>query len=571
MMHERKKKALIITALMIGTVLAACKCVFVSLQMDEGYAVTMSCRMLKGDKMFTEIWDPHQTSAFLIEFLSWLFLKLFHTTTGVVIWIRLWGTIIHAMVAGCVYRMLKNYISRENSFYLAVLYFNLLPKGYIMPEFSNMLVWSATLLLVELQCGDRKKYLPFGVEAGIWASVMVLSYPSAILCVPYVLWRLWKKGGKRAAWLFAGVCLTAGACYLAYLLSYMSPAQLYENIQLMLKGNGGHTQTGIGERLEVYGKDILRELLLIGIYGTATVLCVLVLRKRKETGKAFAGTAGDERICQGIYLLLTIAPLSQILHWLLMLWKYEWSYLYGAYFIVFGFILWIGRRLETEEKDMAYHWMIGSGLLLVSVLLLTNLTVFTSVRYLFPGVVAELAVLLSYSERKAPVAYGRYARRMLLLCCFAAVFVKGWEYRDNEGRMKNITVVRGMISEGPARGIFTEYMQSYMQESLYAEMQQKVKEGDRVLLLEMNALGYLYRDVEVASYTTICDPRYNEVLLDYFERNPKKYPDIVIVPCWFGELHWDEESWIMKWIEKEFPATRVEDGIYYRYYIRTAG
>ncbi len=568
MLEGRKKKAIVI-ALMIGTVLAAAKSIFVGLQVDEAYAVAMPYRMLLGDRMFDEIWDPHQTSAFLIEFFIWLFRKLFHTTTGVVIWIRLWGTAIHALVAVCIYRMLKNHISRENSFYLGILYFNLLPKGFITPEFSNMLVWTSTLLLLSLQCVDEeRKWRSSAAFAGIWASAMVLSYPSAILCVPYAVWRLWKKAGKKAALLFTGVCLLAGGCYLAWLLSYMTPAQLYGNLLLMLEGNSGHTEMGIAGKLAAYGKDALKELLLIGVYGVVTWLCMSVLRRRERTGKMLADASGDERLCIGIYLLWTIASASWILHWLLMLWEYEWSYLYGVYFILFGFILCMGRRLEAEERELAYHWIAGSGMILVSVLLLTDLTMFTSVRYLFGGAIVALAVLLSYSKRKAPAVYRKYARRTLLFCCFAAVFVKGWEYCDNERRMMNITVVRGIISEGPAKGIFTEYMQSHMQESLYEEMQQKVDDGDAVFLLEMNTLGYLYRDVNVASYTTICDPRYNEVLLDYFELHPEKYPDVVIVPCWFGELRWDEESWIMRWIEGDFPATRVEDGMYYRYYIR---
>ena len=62
-----KKKKYIVMLLLIGSFLAALKCIFVSLQMDEEYAVSMSYRLLLGDRLFTQIWDPHQTSAFDVD------------------------------------------------------------------------------------------------------------------------------------------------------------------------------------------------------------------------------------------------------------------------------------------------------------------------------------------------------------------------------------------------------------------------------------------------------------------------------------------------------------------------
>ena len=89
-----KKKKYIVFLLIAGSFLAALKCIFVSLQMDEEYAVSLSYRLLQGDRLFAQIWDPHQTSAFLMEFLMWVYIKLFHTTTSVVVWVRLAGVLI---------------------------------------------------------------------------------------------------------------------------------------------------------------------------------------------------------------------------------------------------------------------------------------------------------------------------------------------------------------------------------------------------------------------------------------------------------------------------------------------
>jgi len=253
-----------------------------------------------------------------------------------------------------------------------------------------------------------------------------------------------------------------------------------------------------------------------------------------------------------------------------MLWQYELSYIYTVYFILFGFVISFQNRLEDRAGKLVKLWVGATLLMLLAVLLLTNLTIFTSARYGLPGVVMGIAALLLYSKKEAHEIYRRFGRVFLLFWCFTAIFIKGWEYRDNEGVMKNITRVRGIVSQGPAAGIFTEYMQSCIQESQYEEMHQYVKPGDRMLILDMGTISYLFQDVEVASYTTICDPRYNDVLLKYWELNPEKYPDVIAVQCWYGELRWDPESWIMQWIENDFGAEWVIDGKYFRYYRRSA-
>ena len=134
--------------------------------------------------------------------------------------------------------------------------------------------------------------------------------------------------------------------------------------------------------------------------------------------------------------------------------------------------------------------------------------------------------------------------------------------------MKNITCVGNIISVGPGKGIVTEYMQGYMAECSHEEFGTYIEPGESLLALDTNTICYMYQDVNIGSCTTICTPSFDENLLDYWERNPDKYPDVIAVMCWYGELQWDQESWIMHWIENEFGATQVIDGKYFRYYIR---
>ena len=572
-----KKKKYIVFLLVAGSFLAALKCIFVSLQMDEEYAVSLSYRLLRGDRLFAQIWDPHQTSAFLMEFLMWVYIKLFHTTAGVVIWVRFAGVLIQLGISCYLYRVLCHILEPEYSFYLAMIYFNLLPKTYVMPEFSNMMTWGLTLLLLSLfrlaklqgRIPGREKddswaegiswngKMAFAaVEAGVWLSFTVLSYPSCLLLFPFLLWYLARYDAfkKKTISIFAGTCMLLGGAYMAYLFSYMSLSELLANIQSMIASNGYHS-TGILGKCQIYAGNLLPLLL----FGAGYLLAAIVVYK------IYRGVKGKLTF---FYILLTTSFALMFLHWILMLWKYERSYPYTVYFFLFAIAFYCVGKSPENMKEMAKLWLGANVVMYVAILMLTNLTLFTSIKYLLTGVIMSAAVLLIYTKEKEPEVFQKFAGWFLIVWCFVAVFIKGWAYTDNDGLMKNITCVGNIISVGPGKGIVTEYMQGYMTECSSEEFQTYIEPGESLLALDTNTICYMYQDVNIGSCTTICTPTFDETLLDYWERNPDKYPDVIAVMCWYGELQWDQDSWIMRWIEEEFGATQVIDGKYFRYYIR---
>lgn len=50
--------------LLAASLAATVKIIFFGFDIDEQYAVSMAYRMVRGDRMFLEMWEPHQTSAF---------------------------------------------------------------------------------------------------------------------------------------------------------------------------------------------------------------------------------------------------------------------------------------------------------------------------------------------------------------------------------------------------------------------------------------------------------------------------------------------------------------------------
>ncbi len=93
--------------LIFGSALAALKLIFFDYTMDEEYQLMMGYRILRGDHLFREMWEPHQTSAFLCTGLMWLYRTLTGTYTGILLFLRLCTTLIQIALSLYLYRILS--------------------------------------------------------------------------------------------------------------------------------------------------------------------------------------------------------------------------------------------------------------------------------------------------------------------------------------------------------------------------------------------------------------------------------------------------------------------------------
>ena len=67
--------------LIIGAILVNIKSIFTDFDVDSEYAIAMAYRMIKGDRMVAQMWEPHQTSAFLCAFFMKIYMAIFRTTS----------------------------------------------------------------------------------------------------------------------------------------------------------------------------------------------------------------------------------------------------------------------------------------------------------------------------------------------------------------------------------------------------------------------------------------------------------------------------------------------------------
>ena len=252
-MNRTLRKPILWTFLMILCIITALKILFAGYDVDEQYAVAMAYRMLKGDLLLTDMWEPHQTSGVLCALLMRPYLALFSTTTGIFLYLRVWGLLLHGLAAFFLYRTLRRRFTPDYAFLLGCIAFFTLPKLMFLPEFSNMqtdFLLCAVLCLLRyydpaLSHRDRPS-LGYLYAAGSFMALEVLTYPSTILAFLAAFVCMLRYRGRRghsaAAELLGLIlpCVLGAAAFLAVLLSYIPLSELGGLIAIV-SSDGSHS------------------------------------------------------------------------------------------------------------------------------------------------------------------------------------------------------------------------------------------------------------------------------------------------------------------------------------------
>ena len=229
--------------IVLVTALAFVKGIFVSLDIDESYAVAQSYRLATGDRLLVDMWEPHQLSAFMSAIFIKAYLVIFQTTDYLVIYLRIVGMLIHAGLGVWLYRCLREKFPGIITFAVTMLHMNFFPKWVQMPEFELMHYWfmlTGFLLLYPYFEGDKySRRRPF--LAGVCLVGCMMSYPTMLLLYPVYIIGLAVlegliKGRKGKAGLRSGLWLTLGALssgggFLVYLFSYQTGEEFFKNLR----------------------------------------------------------------------------------------------------------------------------------------------------------------------------------------------------------------------------------------------------------------------------------------------------------------------------------------------------
>lgn len=569
--------------LLLGSFLAAVKLVFVDYTLDEEYQIVMAYRRLQGDMLFKEMWEPHQTSAFLCAGLIWLYRTVTGTVTGVILFLRFVTLGIQLALAYGVYRTLMGLMEREYAFLLALLYFNIVPKNIQIPEFGNMQLWFLTIcILLMMKCCHARTQGEKGrpgllIGVGVALSCELLTYPTCIILFPFFL--IWilagaGKGRFRDAAILIATCAVCGGLWLAGVLRNVSPQELGANIGRLLSFDPTHSVSGVtDEKAGNYVDNFVLWGMWLAVVAAASGLCCLFMRlflKNKNNNRGGAAGAGAVWLK---YLVTAVAAAEcvQIYYWAVKGIGYEVLQLHLL-------VVWISTAVAWhwagERRKILFWGIAGTLVAYAGVMYISDLAMYYTLPHGALGIAFGVAVMIFAMENNLGTAARPWAYLLVVSLCLCAIFGKGYTLRGGKG---NSTILRinGVMKAGPAAGILTDYMCAYIYNTNYGFYRENLQPGDKVLIvanmvMSVGTTAYLFDDYEVCHYSVVDPTSYDERLLVYWEQYPEKRPDVIVVDCWFGELQEPRDNWIMRYIENDFGYTYVQDDSYVRFYRRPA-
>ena len=571
---EKRWKAVKII-LLLGSFLAAAKLIFVDYTLDEDFQIVMAYRTLQGDLLFREMWEPHQTSAFLCAGLIWIYRAVTGTLTGVILFLRFVTLGIQLTLACLVYRALVKITEKRYAFLLALLYFNIVPKNIQIPEFGNMQLWFLTVCILLMMkyyrdTGEGRKrpwYLLVGVGAAL--SCEILTYPTCIILFPFFLIWILAGSGKsrwRDCFLLTAVCALCGALWLAYVLKNVGVQELSDNIGRLLSFDTTHDVSGVtDEKAGNYVDNFVLWGLWLAVIGAVSAFCYLGVRLRqKSKGRAIGGKAG-------LLIYLTIATVTaecvQIYYWAVWGIGYEYLQIHFLVLWLFAAIVW---SWAGESRKKLFWGIAGTLAAYAGVMYISDLAMYYTLPHGALGIVFAAAVIVFAMERIMGDSAKPWAYFLIVSLCLCSVFGKGYTLRGGKDN-STILKISGIMKEGPAAGILTDYMCAYIYNSNYPFYRDNLQKGEKVLIvanmvMSVGTTAYLFDDYEVCHFSIVDPTSYDERLLVYWEQYPEKRPDVIVVDCWFGELKEPWDNWIMRYIENDFGYTAVSDGSYVRFY-----
>ena len=568
--------------ILLLSVLACVKTIFISLDIDESYAMAVGYRLATGERFFKDLWEAHQLGGFFIAPFLRLFLMITGSTSYMVIYARVLGTVIHLGIGIYLYESLKHHFSKAFCLLLFFIHLNFLPKWVQIPEFEVQQYWFILLEFLFLYRffmaeHQKRRYL---VLSGFMILLQMFSYPTLILLYPFMgifIWMINQKDGKARKLNFLDLlyftlgALVPGMLFVAYLCTYMSISDFQKYLSYMFRDES-HTLVSTSDKWKIFLADFCQiwkdGIGTIIIAGVITGVCFLFYR-RKNVQKRHANTmvndfgwkdAGYTFLCSIIFLL----SLQQIYGCLLgnenqfyMLWRF---FMIGF----FGLLLYFVKRDRLISVITCFA-VIPGFVVLLSVMIMTNMDINTSMAKMFISVIGVFMILACIKEN----AYFKTALYSvlagLLICKLILMRVSG---------CLEVTVMAPLskIEEGPAAGIYMLEDTATVLKDDYQVFTQLLTKEDNLLYVGSENIVYLWTDAKVATPSTQGTNAYNEMFIRYFEEFPEKMPTVIAVDKELGEnpvyYNSPQNHILFDWIDKKYGYTEMLESNYLTLYVK---
>lgn len=550
--------------LIILTLLSFLKGIWVSLDIDESYAIAVGYRMVKGDRLIRDMWEPHQFSGFLTALFIAPYMWIRGNTDYLVVYLRIAGILIHTGLGLALYQLLRKNVCHFFAFCITFLHLNFLPKWIQMPEFELMHYWCllGIFLVLYAYFMSEKPRILFPFIGGCLQVCSMLCYPTMILLYPFyilalcTLERQYFKAGRRSFWkssfFFSLGALLSGCIFLAYLFSYMSLNEFthYISYIFMDTSHGFYTME---EKWTNYFQQIQKQMQTYSRYAllaAGIILAVCMIYRIIKSRKNLSGDRTDRTMkFVSVTDILPAVCAALLLSGLLMQGKAICGFLFlnkNQFFLQIRYIIFLlpaillGIRYYRKMSVWLYLCVIPSIVSVAAVLLMTNMDTNSTYAKAFLGVIGSLLLLDQYSREiinnffwKSFFTFLRYTAGIMLLagllvCRLILLRVSG---------CLPVTVLASLekMESGPEKGIWIPSDIAEIWNDNYRELEKYVTKEDKVLYIGAENLIYIKMEALPATPSTQGTTVYNEMFLYYYEEHPDRVPNVIVYDKTFGE------------------------------------
>lgn len=539
--------------LLVLAVLAMAKTLFVGLEIDEEYAFSLGFRLVKGDRLFYTMWEPHQLSALPAALVLALYTAIAGTTTGALLFVRAVVLVCKAAMSAVFYRDFKQTIGRHGALLSAVVLFVYTPKWFLGPDYiSQQFHFTVAAFLCFYHYythGFRRPWLV--VLGAVCACFSFLAFPQSALAAAVIFIGMVLLGcrGKeptickipRGAVLFVLGCMACAAAFLAYVLPGMGLTVFLQRVSLIL--NDPQYDFTTSQRLALLASQALNTAkFLAKPLAASVVLCLLWWAKTRQK-RDWIGLALNLWAILAALLCAVRAVADS---------SSDERYFMPALVLAAAWAFRKGRG--TARESLFWLGFLPGIAAYVFILRSTLLGFSATFMYLtWPALCGCFAMLACRQENpeqeKLPQGQCVLAALLvfLLVCRFWCVLVTGWKPANvATANLKQITA-------GPAAGTWADEKAADMQMALYEALEPFA--GKQVLqaIGEQHGLGFMMAGgtLTIAQASVISgtdsDPRF----IQYYEELPEKRPDVIL----YDEAEVRDMAAFHAWIEENFTIT----------------
>lgn len=558
------------------SLLAIIKSIFVSFDIDEAYAIAQSYRLVIGDRMFSEMWEPHQMSAFGSAIFMVPFLWITGgDTTGIVLYLRIMGTLIHFGIGYGYYKAAQKRFGVTLGILISLVHVNFLPKWITLPEFEIMQYWAVSVLFLALLAWLEKPQNRYLFLAGTALFVAIMTYPTMLLLYPFYLVALWVlgKGNRKekclwSVW-FTLPELILGIGFLIYLFAYMSVEEFIKYVSYVFMDESHSVSLAV--RMAGFGGELLMfaQRLGIGVLIGAAITFLLAGARYVWSQKKQRIYVKEWKEWVVLFSLLTVGTflLEQI--FVPLFGEENQFYLYFRFLVVVLTGL-VGVVLYKSENKV-YLWLgIFPGFLgVVASILVTNMTLEVAMARIYIGVMATCFILCAVLRDKLTSSMvTRVAGYFMIVCFIGGLLVcKLLLVRVTGCIPISIKMHMAPVTEGPAAGLLLKEELAAQYNATVPLMEEYVQEEDTLLYFGCEHLNYMITQAVPATPSVQGTTVFDEVFLKYYEEHPERLPNVVVIDkSFFTNPHYryaEKNQVVLDWIMVEFAEAEVVEMEYF--------